>query len=192
MSRRNQSHSRSSAPKRFLSLPWFLLEKSPDFGDKAPLHAMSESARQTLYFLLWQYNGRNNGDLSIAPAVCAKYGIARSVARRGLMALAHCGLVIETRHGGLNHCSLYAITWLGIDAEVSSKFDDGIEPSPVPLRAWMAQYAHHRTRHLVEKHEKFLQSRKGGRLNGRDLKNPLHTRQGKESADLHTRRGKAP
>ncbi|MFY9976091.1 MAG: hypothetical protein WAK53_17690 [Chromatiaceae bacterium] len=166
MARKNKtlsSNSRLSLPKPFIALPQFLFQRSPDFDDRAPLDVMSEAARRTLYFLLSQYQGRNNGDLAIAPKTCEKYGIPRSIARRGITELAYHGLVVETRRGSLNRTSLFGVTWLGLDEEVSHKFDEGVEPSPVPLQSWTLQYRRTRTAHLVKEHEDFLTRRAGGR-----------------------------
>jgi hypothetical protein len=134
-------------------MPFFFFQPSPDFDNKAPFDVMSKAALRTLGFLASQYRGANNGDLSIAPKVCKPYGIPRSTARKGVAELAYLGLVVETRRGGLNLPALYGLTWLGLDEEVSFKFDEGITASEKPLEAWTMQYRHLRTRHLAAEHE---------------------------------------
>ena len=143
-------------PKRYLAMPEFLFQPSPDFGGRVPFDVMSKAAFRTLGFLMSQYKGFNNGDLAIAPKVCKAYGIPRTTARKGVAELAYLGLVVETRRGGLNLPSLYGLAWLGLDSEVAGKFDDGISASADPPRAWMLQFAEKRTRHLVAEHAKTL------------------------------------
>ncbi|MEA3276000.1 MAG: hypothetical protein U9Q81_12050 [Pseudomonadota bacterium] len=150
------SNSRASMPKRYLALPEFLFRPDPDFDGRAGIDVLSKSALRTLWLLLSQYRGRNNGDFTIAPATCANYGMSRTTARRGIAELAYLGLVAETRRGGLNRPSLFGVTWLGLDDDAAHKFDEGIEASSVPLRCWMLQYRSTRTRHLCEEHERNL------------------------------------
>lgn len=126
----------------------------PDFGNKPAIDILSRAAWCTLFFLFGQYKGRNNGDFSIASKICEKYGMSRTTARKGLAELAYLGLVIETRRGGLNQTSLFGLTWLGLDDDVSYKFDDGIKPSKIPMRFWMLQYKNLRTLHWVNEHER--------------------------------------
>jgi len=193
MSRRKTpaSNSRLSMPKRYFAAPHFLLQPSPDFGNRAPFDVLSRPALRTLFFLMAQYRGNNNGDLSIAPKLCRDYNIGRTTARKGLCELAYFGLVVETRQGALNRCGLYALAWLGIDDEVSHKFDDGIKASSIPLQAWTLQHRNKRTKHLVDEYQRTRDKRTGGRWTEPSKKNPLHPRGGKESADLQPRGGKA-
>lgn len=179
-------------PKRYFAMPHFMFQPSPDFDNRAPFDAMSKAAIQALGLLLNQYNGRNNGDLSAAPKVCEAYGIGRTTARRGIVELAFCGLIVETKRGGLNQTGLFGLAWLGLDEEVSHKFDDGIEASSIPLQTWTMQHRTKRTKHLVDEHQRTREKRKGGRWATAGKKNPLHTHGGKEKADLHTHGGKAP
>lgn len=83
----------------------------------------SGTAIKMLIELAEQFKGSNNGDLS-APMVTLK--------RRGwsspetvtwaLRELRHFGLIVLTRQGGMNVCSLYAVTWRAID-ECGGKLD---------------------------------------------------------------------
>jgi hypothetical protein len=115
---------------------------------------LTRAALRTLLFLFSQYNGRNNGDFSIAPKLCRMFRISRTTARKGAAELAYYGLIVETRRGGLNSPSLFGIAWLGLDEEVSYKFDDTIKPSVTPLQCYRLQYRHLRTKHLCAEHEK--------------------------------------
>jgi hypothetical protein len=147
-------------PKRYFALPEFMFRPDPDFDGRRAFDAMSRTALRVLLFLFSQYKGRNNGDFSIAPKICADNGFSRNTAREGVAELAYLGLVIETRRGGLNRSSLYGFTWLGLDEEVAYKFDDNIKASPEPMRCWMLQYRSLRTRHLCLEHEAKLQKKR--------------------------------
>ena len=59
-----------------------------------------------------EFNGHNNGDISLARPILAEYGIARSGAvQKAIDLLKERGLLIQTRQGGLGQCSLYALAW---------------------------------------------------------------------------------
>ena len=70
-----------------------------------------------------QYNGRNNGDLCAPLSVMRKLGWKSSdqlfKARKDIVDR---GLVQVAREGGLNKCTLYALTWFPID-ECDGKLD---------------------------------------------------------------------
>jgi hypothetical protein len=72
-----------------------------------------------------EFNGGNNGDISLAPAVVEPYGIRRGQLSRAIKILLERGLLIRVRQGGLGCCSLYALPWLGLTDESRSlaKFD---------------------------------------------------------------------
>jgi hypothetical protein len=74
---------------------------------------LSHIAKNLLMAVAIQYNGSNNGDLSITPKLMAKHGLGSAAtldkAKKELLAVNLIGL---TRQGGLpNKCSLYEITW---------------------------------------------------------------------------------
>ena len=173
------SNSRLSLPKQYFAMPRFLFQPSPDFDNRAPFDVLSKAAIQALGFLFSQYNGRNNGDMSAAPKVCGKYGIGRTTARRGVAELAFYGLIVETRRGGLNQTGLFGLAWLGLDDEVSYKFDDGIVASANPLETWTLQHRDKRTKHLVDEYQRTRDKRTGGRWTAARKKNSLHTHGGK-------------
>jgi hypothetical protein len=63
-----------------------------------------------------QYNGRNNGDLCVTLTVMKARGWnSNSTMRKALKALTEAKLVLLTRQGSINKCSLYAFSWLPID-----------------------------------------------------------------------------
>ena len=192
-SKKTASNSTKSIRAPFVALPKALVRPSnPITGEGRPaLDGLSVKAYRTLFFLMEQYNGRNNGDLSIGPKVCAQYGIHRTTARDGAAELAYRGLIVETRQGSKNVASLFALTWLGIDE--SDKYDDSIAPSEAPLDLWRPQLADRRTQHLVREHEQ-RKAREAERHKGRWLNTKLPRLHGKLNGqnrpDLPRRHGK--
>lgn len=85
--------------------------------------ALSAHAVKLLNDLGLQFRGANNGDLSAAWKIMQPRGWrSRDTLGRALAELLHFGMIEKTRQGGLNHCSLYALTWLAID-ECRNKLD---------------------------------------------------------------------
>lgn len=79
-------------------------------------NALSGAALKTLMFLASQFRGQNNGDLTIAWKVAKKAGFtSNGNLRRGTQELVDAGFVIQSRQGGRNRCSLYALSWFAID-----------------------------------------------------------------------------
>jgi hypothetical protein len=86
-------------------------------------HALSAHAVKALMYLASQYRGSNNGDLGIAWKVAKARGFkSNSMLRRGAIELVETGFLIQTRQGGRNRCSLFALTWMPID-ECNGKLD---------------------------------------------------------------------
>lgn len=70
-----------------------------------------------------QFRGANNGDLSAAWKIMQPRGWrSRDTLCRALAELLHFGLIEKTRQGSLNHCNLFALTWVAID-ECRNKLD---------------------------------------------------------------------
>jgi hypothetical protein len=85
--------------------------------------ALSGAAVKTLLFLASQFNGKNNGDLTLAIKVAQQRGMpGSSNLRRAAKELLEAGFIILTRQGGRNRCSLYALSWFPID-ECGGKLD---------------------------------------------------------------------
>jgi hypothetical protein len=77
-----------------------------------------------------EFNGHNNGDISLARPILAQYGIARSGAvQKAIDLLKERGLLIQTRQGGLGQCSLYALPWECL-TERTSKLDRPLPKLP--------------------------------------------------------------
>lgn len=131
-----RSYSKSkgrSDGSRFMSLPYSVLD-SEDY------RSLSCAAKNVLTALFWQFNGGNNGDLSLTHARAKEWGIkSKSTLASALQALIAKNLIIRTRdplrdrqnpHG---QCSLYAVTWLKIH-ECGGKLD--VSPTQAPPKSF--------------------------------------------------------
>ena len=77
-----------------------------------------------------QFNGKNNGDLTAAYSVMRDRGWnSTGTLNKARKALLDAGLIQETRSGGRHRCTLYAVTWRGID-ECKGKLD--VKPTIAP------------------------------------------------------------
>jgi hypothetical protein len=86
------------------------LVRSPQFN------ALSGNAVKVLLFLVCQFNGRNNGDLSATESMVLSAGICiGTTTAKALKELEAAGFIVVTRHGHRRRCNLYAVTWLPID-----------------------------------------------------------------------------
>jgi hypothetical protein len=98
---------------RFLSIPHCVMN-SFDYIN------LSTKSKVLLFDLAFQYNGKNNGNLTAAFAVMKKRGWVREAtifsAVRELM---KANMIIRTREGKFQNphsrCALYALTWKNID-----------------------------------------------------------------------------
>lgn len=98
--------------------------------------ALSSTAKVLLLDIGRQFNGYNNGDLCVTLKVLKLRGWnSDDTMRRALKALIDAELVMLTRQGGRNLCSLYAFTWLPIN-ECGGKLDVAETTTPpIPLHA---------------------------------------------------------
>ncbi len=123
---RKRTTGRGGTPP-FFQLPHNLLDL-PVFSK------LSHPSKSLLLDVARQYNGHNNGDLCVTLKVMQKRGwTSNSTLRRALQGLLDAKLLVMTRQGGLNQCSLFALTWLAID-ECKGKLD--VQPTsspPIPL-----------------------------------------------------------
>ena len=84
--------------------------------------------------LAGQFNGGNNGDLCAAWTIMREKGWrSKGTLHKSLNNLLEVGLIEQTRQGGKNRCSLYAITWRAID-ECKGKLD--VRPTRSPSGLW--------------------------------------------------------
>jgi hypothetical protein len=63
-----------------------------------------------------QFSGKNNGDLGASWTVMQSRGWnSPGTLNNALKGLLSAGMIQETRSGGRHRCTLYAVTWRGID-----------------------------------------------------------------------------
>lgn len=111
----------------YLGLPHAVME-APNF------RTLSAHAVKLLLDLGFQFRGANNGDLSAAWKLMQARGWrSRDTLGRALAELLHFGLIEKTRQGGLNQCSLFALTWLAVD-ECRGKLD--VPATGVASKQW--------------------------------------------------------
>lgn len=117
---------------RFAGLPHYLMGT----GNYIELSVYSKAL---LYELAYQYNGKNNGDLTLTASLLGERGFASSTVSRCLNELKERGFVVVTRQGWKQRGkpTLLAITWQGIDDHPSGlKYDEGVKVDPRPLSLW--------------------------------------------------------
>ena len=98
--------------------------------------AMDSTARLLLWELSRQYNGRNNGDLTLAPSVMEKWGWTKpTITRHTKTLLAHNWIfkagAKKARNGYTN---LYGLTWLEVDECKGKLFGDSYTHKPRSLK----------------------------------------------------------
>lgn len=94
----------------FVSLPKAVIKKMQE--------KLSACGYKLLIDLFEQYNGSNNGDLTLAWSVMKKKGWkSKETLNNTRKELINQGFIELTRQGTLrpHSCSLYAVTWRGID-----------------------------------------------------------------------------
>ena len=119
MSRLNERRRRlkgRQSTKSFVMFPHELLEH-------VSVSQLSPRGAKLLLDIAVQYNGHNNGDLCAPLSLMKKRSWNSSdqlfKARKELVDR---GLIATSRQGGLNKCSLFALTWFQID-ECQGKLD---------------------------------------------------------------------
>jgi len=111
----------------FFGLPHAVMA-SPSF------RGLSAQAVKLLCDIGGQYRGKNNGDLCATWRVMQRLGWrSRDTLARALRELLGAGLIELTRQGGLNRCSLYALSWRSID-DCKGKLD--VLPTIKPSGRW--------------------------------------------------------
>ena len=130
MTTRNEKRRRNMGrqpTQPFLSLPHNVL-------DHDSFRTLSPRATKLLIDIAAQYRGCNNGDLCAPLSVMKKRGWKSNdqlfKARKELLDR---GLILTSRQGGLNKCSLFALTWFQID-DCKGKLD--IQSTTVAPHNW--------------------------------------------------------
>lgn len=109
MARRHQRGKRTIRPYRQLPVE---VIRAPQF------RALSGTAVKVLLYLLSQYTGSNNGNLSAVQCseTAAEIGIGSDkTLRQAITELKNKGFITVSRQGGKNRCSLYALTFFAVD-----------------------------------------------------------------------------
>lgn len=131
--KRQKLKGRRSGPT-FGAKPHHIFRANIKANQPSPASVLSHMAAHLLDNLVAQFNGTNNGDLSAAPKIMKLYGwTSQGSVHSALTELLANGFIEQTRQGGRNKCSLYALTWLAID-ECGGKLD--VSPTRVPSNLW--------------------------------------------------------
>ncbi|WP_295400906.1 hypothetical protein [uncultured Thiocystis sp.] len=139
----------------FTALPHSVFRAS---GERpAPVANLHPSARAFLVDICQQLNGRNNGNLAASPSVMSAYGwTTGSGINSAVVELVAFGYLVQTRQGGRNRCSLYGVTWRGID-----EGPHDAKPDPVPLNLWHADKEEQRDPEFMRRWKSIQQGRRG-------------------------------
>jgi hypothetical protein len=119
-------HKKNSAG-RFLALPLSVVD-CPNFVK------LSGGAAKLLICAGSSYNGFNNGDIHITLEKAKSWGWrSSSTLAANIAELLHLGFIEKSRQGGLNCCSLYALSWHPIN-ECGGKLD--LKPTAKASGKW--------------------------------------------------------
>ena len=142
---------RSTVDRSYSAKPHYIFRPNFAAGTPSPAAVLSHKAAHLLDNLVAQYNGKNNGDLSAAPKIMALFGwSSHGSVDDAIVELITQGFIEQTRQGGRNQCSLYAITWQPID-ECGGKLD--IKPTIVASNLWKPENAEKRDKRFVNRFE---------------------------------------
>lgn len=109
MSRSRSKYFNRSDKVRFVGIPHNVWSHQ-DFRNLSP------KATKLMLDIYGQYNGKNNGDFEMTKKTMFERGWnSMSQLYKAREELIEKELVIQTRQGGKNRCSLYAVTWRNID-----------------------------------------------------------------------------
>ena len=117
---------------RFIAIPHSVLDH-PDYI------RLKGGAIKLLNELVRQYNGKNNGNLTVAYSVLKGRGFnSKDTITKGKNELLEAGLIVLTREGFFSNpgakCALYALAWQAIDECPSIGLD--IAPTVKPYRSF--------------------------------------------------------
>lgn len=98
--------------------------------------ALTFTQRALLWDISRQYDGHNNGDLSLAPKIMNKWGWKKDTLLRHRDALVANGWLVITGSKKVRKgtCYLYALSWLSIDDCGGKLFPDAYQHKPRSLR----------------------------------------------------------
>lgn len=105
---------RSNKPRGRGSRPFVMFYT--DMLQHPSFRGLSSRAVKLLMNVTSSYTGFNNGDLAVTLTVMEPFGWkSNDQLRKALAELLHYGFLVQTRQGGRNLCSLYALGWHSID-----------------------------------------------------------------------------
>lgn len=138
---RNRSKNKSEFGS-YAAKPHCIFRADSRAGKPSIASTLSPKAFVLLDNLIAQYKGDNNGDLTAAKKILILYGWSQSnsaidKAKYELLAK---GFIQQTRQGGKNKASLYAVTWINID-ECNDKLD--VAPTTSASHLWKAENFQH-------------------------------------------------
>lgn len=127
---RSKAGSRGGSESSFGALPR-IVWMHPDYCH------LSGSAVKLLMDLVCQYNGRNNGNLTVAYSVLKRRGWkSKQTISSATHELLDANLIVQTREGYFTNpggrCALYAITWKAIDECPGKNLT--LRPTSTPFR----------------------------------------------------------
>ncbi len=98
--------------------------------------ALTYTQRALLWDLARQFNGKNNGDLTLAPKTMKKWGWTKDTISRNKKALIDRNWILVTGSKKVRKgdCHLYALSWLDINECGGKLFPDAYAHKPRSLR----------------------------------------------------------
>ena len=129
-------NSKRSNSKSFAGIPRVVMD-SPDFIN------LKSGAVRLLLELAKQFNGRNNGDLTVAHSLLKRRGISsKNTITKATAELIEANMILRTRQGVFlnpgGRCALYALTWLPIDECPGKQLE--VKETLVPPRAFSTEH----------------------------------------------------
>lgn len=111
----------------YVTIPRAVLE-SPAFMSR------SANSKRLLFDLMAGFRFGHNGDIAATRTIMRRRGwTSNSSLQSAINELLAAGLIELTRQGGLHRCSLFAFTWMAIDA-CEGKLD--VRPTATPSSLW--------------------------------------------------------
>jgi len=119
---------RTATPRGHIQIPHVVMD-SDDYRNLPP------NAVRLLNAMVYQYRGKNNGDLTAAFTYMRDFGFkSKETLHKAIRELLDARLIVRTRRGMFmnpgGRCSLYALTWQRIDECPGKKLDVNATRTP--------------------------------------------------------------